>query len=89
MPDLPKDDYIAGQIQSSRIRRQVAGPAPTGQMSLFDDPQPPPLVPGTTLHSDEQKEINRRGMSMVRQILNSRKSAFTTGHSPTSPEETV
>ena len=77
--DLSRDDYTKTQIQKSRIRKQVAGPAPTGQISLFDAEEPPPLVPGTTQLSPEQKAINDRGLAMVRGILNSRKAAFTQG----------
>lgn len=82
--DLSRDDYTKAQIQKSRIRKQVAGPAPTGQMALFDDQAPPPLVEGTTLHSEEQKDINRRGMAMVRGIFASRSASFTARQTPDS-----
>jgi len=84
--DLSRDDYTKAQIQKNRVRKQVAGPAPTGQMALFDDQTPPPLVEGTTLHSPEQKAINDRGLTMVRGILASRSASFTSGHTPVSPD---
>lgn len=80
--DLSRDDFIRDQFAKSRIRRQV-NPQPTGQMSLgFDSDEPLPLVPGTTKHSPEQMEVNRRGMAMVRGIFQSRSNSFSTGQTP-------
>lgn len=80
MPDLSRDDYIKDQIAKNRINRQ---PKPSGQMSMgFDSDEPLPLVPGTTKHSPEQMEVNRRGMAMVQGIFASRRNAFTSGQTP-------
>jgi hypothetical protein len=81
MPDLPRDAYIKDQITRNRINRQ---PKPSGQMELpgIANDAPLPLVPGTTKHSPEQMEVNRRGMAMVRGIFESRRNAFTAGQTP-------